>query len=347
MEIVRTHDGKFTATFLTSSGELGRVTLTAITPEEAADECETLSIDRLERAGQLVNLSHEIYTQIVAGRIITVSEALRLWNAAMSEGHVLADSTRRTNSILVSAWARDVGVSNKPLSAVVPKLIADYINNGSERRTTAERKLAAIRQFFGFCHSSGYLARNPASKELVRIRHTSFSHGELERCDKRPFNAGDIEKLLDHVRGEEFWEPAVQVGLHTGLRLGDAATLESQSLDDLGRLSVWTQKTGTRVQHLVTEPSLSMLRSRQQGQQYFFPEQAKMILETETGRNTLTQQFIRLCAKAGVPGKSFHLLRHTFATNEIAKGQDIASVSGSLGHRNTTTTELYIHPATG
>jgi site-specific recombinase XerD len=38
---------------------------------------------------------------------------------------------------------------------------------------------------------------------------------------------------------------------------------------------------------------------------------------------------------------SFHSSRHTFATNSLEKGVDIAAVSSLMGHRTIKTTQIY------
>lgn len=47
----------------------------------------------------------------------------------------------------------------------------------------------------------------------------------------------------------------------------------------------------------------------------------------------------------GLPHVRFHDIRHTFATRAIEQGIDVATVSGILGHADTTTTtHYYVHP---
>lgn len=48
----------------------------------------------------------------------------------------------------------------------------------------------------------------------------------------------------------------------------------------------------------------------------------------------------------GIESINFHSLRHTFATNCIANGMDVKSLSEILGHANTSTTmQIYVHPS--
>ena len=52
----------------------------------------------------------------------------------------------------------------------------------------------------------------------------------------------------------------------------------------------------------------------------------------------------RLLAEAGLPDLRFHDLRHTFATHALTSGVDAKTLSGILGHTQTSfTLDTYTH----
>lgn len=54
--------------------------------------------------------------------------------------------------------------------------------------------------------------------------------------------------------------------------------------------------------------------------------------------------FNRLLKKLKIPHKSFHSLRHTFATRALECGMDVKTLSELLGHKNPTVTlNRYVH----
>jgi integrase len=69
----------------------------------------------------------------------------------------------------------------------------------------------------------------------------------------------------------------------------------------------------------------------------------------------LSMQFLRLCEKLGIKGKSFHCLRHTVATSKFAKADKAAlakklvdalsleEIAALLDHKSTAKTKGYIH----
>ena len=61
----------------------------------------------------------------------------------------------------------------------------------------------------------------------------------------------------------------------------------------------------------------------------------------------MADQFKRLCKESGIEledGKSFHVLRHTFVSQQVASGVDIKSVQAYVGHASVSTTlDIYAH----
>lgn len=60
--------------------------------------------------------------------------------------------------------------------------------------------------------------------------------------------------------------------------------------------------------------------------------------------NGLTTDFRRLVHAAGIPHGTFHMLRHTHASQLLRMGEPITSVSKRLGHKNPAITlQVYSH----
>ena len=59
---------------------------------------------------------------------------------------------------------------------------------------------------------------------------------------------------------------------------------------------------------------------------------------------TLYDCFKRIVAGIGIPNVRFHDLRHTYAVNALRAGDDIKTVSESLGHASAAfTADTYLH----
>ena len=56
-------------------------------------------------------------------------------------------------------------------------------------------------------------------------------------------------------------------------------------------------------------------------------------------------QWARVLKRAGVTDSSFHVIRHTFASQVMADDHGIYTLSKMLGHARVSTTERYAHLA--
>lgn len=344
MNLIQNDKGEFEVEFRTQRGNTGRVILPASTREHAERLCDAMRVESLETVAKVTNLTHQVVTQIIAGRDFTVETAINLWEKSARDRMVFSGNTIATNCYLCRSWSTHGSLTAKPVAAVTPESIAAYINRGKARRTTALRELSAIRSLFNFLVNEGYVLRNPAARGMVRVNYASFTHAEKEAPVKLVFTDIELDTLLKSA--DPFWKAAITLATETGLRLSDIAQLEWGSTVG-GRVIVWTDKTNTRVDLPLTaaiESALAQVSSTHI--QYVFPEQREVILDPKR-RSLLSIQFTRLCKKAGINGKTFHCLRHTYASRRHGEGLTVEDIGAELGHRGTDTTKLYIHSDRG
>lgn len=344
MQILQQPNGNFTVEFETQSGTTGSVSLQTVDRGTAEALVEETKVRDLEKVSQVVSLTHQIVSQIVSGRVITLREGIAIWRERVLARFTLGKHTVYTHQSALTQLATFVG-EDTPLVAITPEMIGAFVNRGHEMRSTALRKLASIKSFFNFLFNEGIALRNPAAKELVRVSYEPFSHDEKEQRVKEVFSPAEIERLYSACRlptTNRFWLPAVTFGLETGLRLTDIAQLEWRSVAS-ERVIVWTDKTNTRVDLALTPAISNAIASiPATGIQYLFPDE-RDIVRDPARRAYLSVQFSRLCKRAEVVGKSFHSIRHTYATRNREAGLTMEQVAANLGHRSTTTTAIYVH----
>jgi integrase len=207
-------------------------------------------------------------------------------------------------------------------------------------------ELAGLRSFFNFCSIRKYTDGDPS--RLVSIKCHLLTHAQKEARVRQPFTEAEVKALLQatdpraHAGADPFWYCAIAIGRYTGLRLGDICNLEWDCFTEPGKMKVWTNKSNTAVllpldRFPALQDAVAMIPY--QDQTYCFPEKREVINDPRR-RAYVSVQFSRICARLRIVGKSFHCLRHTYASAETTGLEQIAK---DLGHHSTKVTEGYVH----
>lgn len=154
---------------------------------------------------------------------------------------------------------------------------------------------------------------------------------------------------------------AVLLCLYTGLRLGELCALRWMDIDfNSGALTVnrtvqriampghttktvlWeTDPKSESSRRTLPVPSelLEILSKIKKEQPYVFGN------EKPLEPRTMQYRFKKLLKEAGIDDRTFHTLRHTFATNCVENGMDVKALSELLGHADVKITlNRYVHP---
>jgi integrase len=180
---------------------------------------------------------------------------------------------------------------------------------------------------------------------------------------RRPFTLAELKKILDHANHE--WRGMILMGLYTGLRLSDLATLTWLNADlQRQELTVTTAKTGRRQILPLAKPVLAYLENLNSGDkpdQPLFPEAYGARTRSQYG-GTLSNQFYQILVAAGLANKrtheslekgrgarrelnalSFHSLRHT--ATSLLKNAGVSDVVARdiIGHESEAVSRNYTH----
>ncbi len=152
-------------------------------------------------------------------------------------------------------------------------------------------------------------------------------------------------KLQEKLRRHQFFKLACEISWSTGLRLGDVVQLERASIAKAGVLIHVTDKTNVEVRVPIKPAIQSKLRklAEMSHNNYLFPDEAAEYQDISK-RSSFSKEFERfLKQKAGIEGRSFHCLRHAYATNSTKKTIPMAITQKRLGHAHQHTTQGYTH----
>jgi len=231
-------------------------------------------------------------------------------------------------------------LDDRPISVASFEHVDSFVNALDEATaSTRNMRKASLDNFFKVCTAEGLVVRNPAALSKVKMHQLTFEQKEPKV--RVPFS--DLE--LDQLSKLEspFWRAACHLSLEYGLRLSDIAKLEWASFAKPGRIVVWTDKHDRRIELPLHPETLGLLDvALDRHPRWVFPEQ-QAIASDISNRAALSVYFSRHLKRLGIHGKSFHCLRHTFATRRAGLGDTIDEIRAKMGHVSTATTEGYVH----
>lgn len=310
-------------------------------------------------------LSPEMITQLNIGKTVTIEQAFQDWIESLHA--TAAHNTLRHNTIYLRAWLNFSGVNRRIPSQVTPKDIYDYVNAPDDAKLATRRKrLSTIRTFFRFCLIKKYAVFDPSSE--VRIELNRLTHDQKESGERRSFTEDEYARLMTMlnnkiaqfmVRAAElpkysqklvqektdmyaFWRAAVAISRHSGLRLGDIAQLEWDTIKN-DKLVVWTDKKDKRVRiPFIPELRAAVRLIPERKSRYCFPKHQKLAINSGEWAK-VSMQFRHILDMIGLQHLSFHCLRHTFIEDCAARGIPVQHIARVVGHSSTKTSEGYLH----
>jgi integrase/recombinase XerC len=240
--------------------------------------------------------------------------------------------------------------------------IRDFLGDLHRRgntRSSAARKLAAIRTFSRYLRREGILDGDPAA--LV---------GTPKREQRLPAHLGEAEMsaLLDMPDGSQPLgrrdRAILELFYASGLRLSELVGLDLGDVNLNGRMVRVLGKGGKErivpFNHSTEQALRAWLRDREafvaaetgaraasRRQRPARAAKPPLFLNYQGGRlstrsvDRLVRKYVAACSTRF--GISPHALRHSFATHLLERGADLRAIQELLGHARLSTTQRYTH----
>ena len=265
----------------------------------------------------LLQLRADGRSEHTVGQYRRHGNALVAWLAATGAGTDVADLTP---TVLATFFASDATRSS--------------CRGGPKKAVSLNAMRTSIRCFAAHLHLSGLVAQNPA-RMLRRARCTppaprALHADEQERLLAVLAAATGIEAKRDRV--------LVRLLLGTGARIGSALALDVADLDlEHGELTMRSTKNDKPAVVMLPKTLGEELRQFVAGRKgpVFLAKDAR--ISTRHAQRRLAGWF----AKARITGKSAHSIRHTFATDLLARTDDLRLVQAALNHSSIVSTTIY------
>ena len=238
------------------------------------------------------------------------------------------------------------------------------LHGEGQSRSTAARKLAAIRTFLRYLRREGLIASDPGGLIATPKREVRMPAYLSESEMTRMLEAPDDEQPLgrrDHAILELFYA--------SGLRLSELAGLDLEDVNLAGRMvrvlgkggkqrlvpfngasataiRAWLQDRERLVRHGVADVRVPGSRGRDQRGHASRGRREPLFVNYRGGRLTvrsidrLVRKYAAVTERDGV---SPHALRHSFATHLLQRGADLRTIQELLGHSRLSTTQRYTH----
>lgn len=209
-------------------------------------------------------------------------------------------------------------------------------------------QVAALRAFFRFAESEGWVVPNPAvNLSLPRRWKTlpkSLGDEEIRRLLQPPAVDATPAALCDHA--------VLELAYASGLRLAELRGIRLEQLHlDAGFLSVVGKGNKERVVPVGRQAISALRRYLESGRPKLVrPRSPAVVFLTRRGTAfaavTLWLRIKECVRRAGLPSSiTPHMLRHSFATHLLEHGADLRVIQELLGHARISTTEIYTHVA--
>ena len=254
------------------------------------------------------------------------------------------------------AWARFCAEEGVDMGSVQPEDVTTYLERlrggGSSRGqsqspATVARKLVAVRAFYRFLVSEGFVEGDPTLAIGVPRRPRSLP---------RAISLEDVTRLLGAPANDLLGRrdrALLEVLYGAGIRISELVALDVDDVD-LEERTVWVRggKGGKDRRVPLGKVACEAVASYVAGSRRELAGRARggtthgaLWLNARGGRLTRQACWKALrahAARAGLGAKvSPHTLRHSFATHLLEGGADVRVVQELLGHASLATTQIY------
>ncbi|OYO14560.1 recombinase XerC [Enemella evansiae] len=269
-----------------------------------------------------------------------------------AERHLSEHTVRAYRGDLTGLFTHLQKLGHDDLGGVDRRDLRSWLANQQSRgaeRTTLQRRAAAARVFFAWCHRTGRVATDPAATlrspklpsrlppTLGRGEADEMLRGAVARAAEEPGPVGVRDVAL------------LEVLYATGIRVAELCGMDLADLDTDRRLLRVLGKGNKQRTVPMGGPAWRALDAwlAVRGELVGDRSGNAVFLGERGGR--IDQRVVRrivhraLLATEGAPDLGPHGLRHAMATHLLEGGADLRSVQEMLGHASLATTQLYTH----
>ena len=211
-------------------------------------------------------------------------------------------------------------------------------------------------------HMILHQALDVAVKERIIVRNPTVGTTIPKKTyvEKQVLGDSQLDKFMDAIRQEPYWNDFFYVEVMTGLRRGEICGIKWSDINfdegtlyikrSIGRvkngsITVGETKTAAGARKIILPPSVLTLLEKKKADainEWVFPHYMKP--SDPLHPDTAYRKLKTILKNVELPLIRFHDLRHTFATHATQGGVDAKTLAGILGHTDASfTLDTYTH----
>lgn len=244
------------------------------------------------------------------------------------------------------SYIKTVDVDNT-LESADADLIRSWMEQMMDKGNKASsvgRRLSALKTFYRFALSRGYIKKDPARMVIAPKREKPLPQFLKEK---------EVDSLLDMKEDSESFKSLrahtiIMVFYETGIRLSELVGLDDSSIDlNIQQLQVTGKRNKQRIVPFGNELAETLTKYIEVRNKSVVRKDKALFVTVKGIRMKAAQ--VRYEVKkeislvSSLKKRTPHVLRHTFATAMLNHGAGIESIKKLLGHESVSTTEVYTH----
>lgn len=251
----------------------------------------------------------------------------------------------RTDLLQLADYLAERKLILKRVDNIVLRGFLTSLSARGVKKSTAARKLAAVRSFFQFCLKKKWLKDNPAkvvaSPKQEKPVPSFLSEDEMAGFLDLPQSTKVLD-FRDKLVLELLYATGIRVSELVGISLEDVSPEERlirvKGKGKKERLLPFGRKAEeSLVRYLRARPLIN--KGRIDDRALFLNYRGERITSRSVER--IIDKYIRISAiKRKI---SPHSLRHSFASHLLSRGADLRVIQELLGHESLATTQKYTH----
>ena len=248
--------------------------------------------------------------------------------------HMLQPGTYRHHRCTLDKWADwNAKLTLPEITHEVLSAFREHLIKSGLKYNTVVGQIRRINIYINEAIRTGLITSNPLNK---------FKTGSYVPGDRDALNASEVQRLI-RLQQSEWLNPNQQLSLrqflfscYSGLRISDILNLQADQLVD--NVLIIIPKKTKRFNKIIRVPlpdaAIDLVYSKNPGSPLF----------PRLSQQKINDHLKEIARVANIRKRlTFHVARHTFASNFLEAGGHVEVLQQLLGHSNLRETMIYVH----